>query len=314
MESLLVEGIDEVIEEQFKRLSEPERGLLCRISVFREAVPFEALMALSEGILEKEIRELTKKLRRRSLLTHAFLNEVETYDLHPMVEEYAYEKLEDKINAHRLAYNYYTSLKLKPREKRRTLADVQSLVEAHFHACSGGEYDKAVEVIKNNYLHEDLALWGYSRVLIELYERLLPEDWKSGGRRLSEPRNNGIVIGNLGEAYRELGEVNKAISYYEQALRISREIGDKRNEGLWLYNLGVTYKDQESNKLALACFLMSAKIRKEIEDPELSYTNGVIKDMRQTLGEEEFTKLKAKVQANLAKYLKEATGIEGWEV
>jgi hypothetical protein len=39
--------------------------------------------------------------------------------------------------------------------------------------------------------------------------------------------------------------------------------------------------------------------------------NKAIENMRQTLSEEEFTKLESDVQANLAKFLKEVTGIEG---
>ncbi len=41
-----------------------------------------------------------------------------------------------------------------------------------------------------------------------------------------------------GEAYNDLGEPRKAIEYYEQALKISREIGDRRGEGKDLGNLG----------------------------------------------------------------------------
>ncbi len=119
------------------------------------------------------------------------------------------------------------SLKLKPREERRTLTDVQPLIEAHYHACKAGEYNRAYGFIFDNHLNNDLALWGHSRVLVELYARLLPDDWKSGGTRLSKLVNHGVIIGNLGEGYRSLGEVNKAIEYLKQALRITRKIRDK---------------------------------------------------------------------------------------
>ena len=45
-------------------------------------------------------------------------------------------------------------------------------------------------------------------------------------------------LGNLGIAYSDLGEPRKAIEYYEQALKISRDIGDRRGEGNRLGNLG----------------------------------------------------------------------------
>ena len=38
----------------------------------------------------------------------------------------------------------------------------------------------------------------------------------------------GATVGNLGNAYAHLGEVEKAIGYYGRALVISREIGDPR--------------------------------------------------------------------------------------
>ncbi len=45
----------------------------------------------------------------------------------------------------------------------------------------------------------------------------------------------------MGIAYEKLGETHKAIEYYEQALKIAREIGDRRGEGANLCNLGSAY-------------------------------------------------------------------------
>ena len=45
------------------------------------------------------------------------------------------------------------------------------------------------------------------------------------------PKGRRNRLGNLGNAYADLGETRKAIEYYEQALTIAREIGDRRGEG-----------------------------------------------------------------------------------
>ena len=45
------------------------------------------------------------------------------------------------------------------------------------------------------------------------------------------PKERRSWLGNLGNAYADLGDASKAIEYYEQALAIAREIGDRRGEG-----------------------------------------------------------------------------------
>ena len=45
------------------------------------------------------------------------------------------------------------------------------------------------------------------------------------------------TLGNLGSAYLRLGEVRRAIEFLEQQLAISREIGDRRGEAVSLGNL-----------------------------------------------------------------------------
>ncbi len=53
----------------------------------------------------------------------------------------------------------------------------------------------------------------------------------------------GTALGNLGAAYANLGELDKAIEHYQQRLKIAREIGDRRGEGTALGNLGLAYAD-----------------------------------------------------------------------
>ena len=74
---------------------------------------------------------------------------------------------------------------------------------------------------------------GYWTDLVKAIETGL-----DASRNLNNRRDEGAHLGNLGLAYSDLGEVEKAISYYEEALAIAREIGHRQGEGADLGNLG----------------------------------------------------------------------------
>jgi tetratricopeptide (TPR) repeat protein len=61
-------------------------------------------------------------------------------------------------------------------------------------------------------------------------------------RELGNVAGEGITLGRLGIAYRSLGQVEPAIEHLEQALKIAREKGDQQAEGINLANLGIAYR------------------------------------------------------------------------
>ena len=60
--------------------------------------------------------------------------------------------------------------------------------------------------------------------------------------RLQDNRSKGDVLGNLGLAYHELGEYQKARDCFQQQLEISREINDPYSQGNALGNLGLVFQ------------------------------------------------------------------------
>jgi len=75
------------------------------------------------------------------------------------------------------------------------------------------------------------------------------------------------VLGNLGNAYADLGETRKAIEYYEQILIIHREIGDRRGEGADLWNMSLAFDKLGERNKAIEYAEISLKIKDEIEAP-----------------------------------------------
>jgi tetratricopeptide (TPR) repeat protein len=103
--------------------------------------------------------------------------------------------------------------------------------------------------------------------------RLHPRDqiaWLETGlaaaRILQDRQTEGKHLCNLGNAYSHLGEIRKAIEFYEQALNISRDIGDHKAEEADLGNLGVAYSHLGEPRRAIGFYEQAFKISREIRD------------------------------------------------
>jgi hypothetical protein len=76
-------------------------------------------------------------------------------------------QLKNKREIHQLAYQYYlTIVSERPADENI----VQSLLEAHYHACKAEKYDEAANIIFDTELYEYLDTRGNYRTLVELYE------------------------------------------------------------------------------------------------------------------------------------------------
>jgi len=85
-------------------------------------------------------------------------------------------------------------------------------------------------------------------------------------REVGDQRGEGDTLGNLGNAYRDLGEMERAIGYYERALQIARQIGDRHGEGKHLGNLGNVYRDLGKLVQAIDHYERALQIAREIGD------------------------------------------------
>jgi len=85
-------------------------------------------------------------------------------------------------------------------------------------------------------------------------------------QEVGDRRAESAVLGNLGLAYAALGETHRAVQFHEKALLIDREIGDRRGEGADLGNLGLAYKDLGETHRAIQLFEQYLTIAREIGD------------------------------------------------
>jgi len=242
----------------FDKLAGDEKELLEHISVFRQP---ESKTAIERMFVATTSEDAIENLMEKSLLE---TDHEGSYWLHPLVGEFAYDDLENKMKVHEIAMQYYLSLPVP--EERTSREDIQPLIEAHYHACRAEDYNKALNIIMDNKLYVDLDRWGNYRTLVDLYLGMLPEDHFSDNILFDDIGDHSVVLGNLGLAYGDLGQVEKAIEYIKQVLVISREIGDRRGEGAGLGNLGSEYGNLGEVEKAIEYHKKALVISREIGD------------------------------------------------
>ncbi len=104
-------------------------------------------------------------------------------------------------------------------------------------------------------------LCGHPQQLITWFEASV-----AAAKRLGDRRAEGSALGNVGNAYKNLGETRRAIGLYEQALAITREIGDRSGEGNSLGSLGIAHKNLGETHNAIRFYEQGLTIYREIGD------------------------------------------------
>ena len=86
----------------------------------------------------------------------------------------------------------------------------------------------------------------------------------------------------MGKTYSDMGETNKAIEYYEEAIKIAKKIEDKLGECAGYANMGKTYSDLGETNKATEFLKKSLAIGKSIEDPRIiSFCEQKLKELEE---------------------------------
>jgi len=92
---------------------------------------------------------------------------------------------------------------------------------------------------------------------------------------LKEVRKKAVLqarsaaLGNIGLIYSDKGDLDKALEYHQQALKIDREIGYKQGEASDLGNIGLIYRAKGDLDKALEYHQQALKVFIEIKAPSL---------------------------------------------
>ncbi len=195
----------------------------------------------------------------------------------------------------RRAADYYVQLRT-PKETWKNIDDLEPQLVEFEHRVRAGDYDDAYQVLEPiDYDH--LFLWGYYTRLVGLREQLIDrlvdstqvinlnnlglvygilgqverairfyEQALAIARKIDDRLWEGAVLGNLGYTYYILGQVEQAIKLYEEALIIARETGDRQGESIWFGNLGDVYRVLGQIDQAISFHEQALIIAREIND------------------------------------------------
>jgi tetratricopeptide (TPR) repeat protein len=83
---------------------------------------------------------------------------------------------------------------------------------------------------------------------------------------IGDRKGKAIDLGNLGQCYSKLGKIEETVKYYERALKINREIAYRHGEAMHLGALGVCYSRLGQIEKSIDYLEQSLKIDKEIGD------------------------------------------------
>jgi len=85
-------------------------------------------------------------------------------------------------------------------------------------------------------------------------------------RAVGDQRMEGTTLNNIGLVYNSLGEKQRALDYLNQALPILRAVGDRRGEATTLNNIGLVYNSLGEKQKALDYYNQSLPLIRAVGD------------------------------------------------
>lgn len=274
-ERLKLDRVAAVFHESLALLEGPARAFWLRLGVM--PADFDRAAAAAVGGIEAgDADEHLGELVRRSLLE--WDDPAERYRMHDLARDYARAQLSAKEHyaAERCHAEHFVKVAaaasaLYAKGGEGVMNGLHAFdqewphtVVSYTWAAKHAENDDAAATVCC-----DLALVaGY---LFDLRQHprekvVWLEQALAAARRLRSRADEGKVLGNLGIAYRNLGEPHKAIAFFEQDLAISRELGDRRGEGIILGNLGNAYRNVGHVQKAVTLHERRLAIARELGD------------------------------------------------
>jgi len=199
----------------FECLDEYQRQLLSQMAAFPTSVPIAAMQYLDPSPVPNKTSEALNELVNRGLLSPS--EDRSCFAMHPIVRDYAYGRLRDKVAVHRSIAEYFANVPMPVPERTRTVDDLEPAVEQFYHELRAGEYERAFAVYRDRL--QDILYYNIGAIdtCVELLQDLLPDTEERPYLRLAWRGDVAWTRNAQGAAYALLGHPLKALELFELA-------------------------------------------------------------------------------------------------
>lgn len=218
----------------YDALRPPLREFLSRLAGFRSPLEYAAAKALSVFGSENELKAAIPELMDRGLLL--LDRQRERYDLHPIVRQYAYDRLADKTGVHTRLCDYFAAVPKPEADEVQAVEDLAPVIELYHHMVGAGRYDEACDLFRDRPGKALYYRFGAYQLCIELLRGLFP-DGEGRPPRLKLEADQAWTLNALAVSYARSGQSRHAVRLLRMQIGIREKAGDKGNLAIGLGNL-----------------------------------------------------------------------------
>jgi len=217
-------------------LDEKTQTLLSQIAAFRSAMPYDAIAVFNSYETADEFDSALQELIDRGLLLHDTADN--RYDLHPLVRQFAYDRLADKKGTHTRLRDYFADVPQPG--KIESLNDLAPVIELYHHTVNSGQYDDAQSLFRGRLGEPLYYRFAAYQTYIDLLRALFP-DGEDKSPRLKSEGAQAWTLNALANSYFLSGQPRRAEPLFGMALDIAEKLGEQEsNIATGLGNLAIT--------------------------------------------------------------------------
>ncbi len=234
-------SIDRNVEDAIAATNQPEDALDALKAVLNELRAEKARNDIKMPLEQLENLEAPEV----KLLEHIHDKDEDEDEVLSDVGDSATDNFSDEATA--------ITLKVIAPNPTREAEDTKTLLKLYRDACEVEDWDTASEVIRYADWHY-LKEIGELELILELHEQLLPSNWRSGGRKVSDLYRHWQILHNSGGACYYLGNFHASVELYETALALISQLERPDLELTVHYSLGLANQALGQDQTAIKHF------------------------------------------------------------